>query len=121
MISRHNVEDRYSDMAVYNGVAYLAGQIANDTTQNIVGQTREVLGMVDALLQKAGTDKSHILMTHIYLSNMLDYDGMNEAWDEWVKDIKGHAPPRATVQSPLAGSEFLVEIVVTAAVGATTK
>ena len=52
---------------------------------------------------------------------MLDYDGMNEAWDEWVKDIKGHAPPRATVQSPLAGSEFLVEIVVTAAVGATTK
>lgn len=121
MISRHNVEDRYSDMAVYNGVAYLAGQIANSTTQNIVGQTREVLGMVDALLQEAGTDKSHILMAHIYLSNMMDYDGMNEAWDEWVKDIKGHAPPRATVQSPLAGSEFLVEIVVTAAAGATTK
>ena len=119
MISRHNVEDRYSDMAVYNGVAYLAGQIANDTAQNITGQTREVLSIIDTLLKAAGTDKSRILMAQIYLSNMLDYDGMNEAWDEWVKDIKGHAPPRATVQSPLAGSEFLVEIIVTAATGTT--
>lgn len=115
MISRHNVEDRYSDMAIYNGVAYLAGQIANDTSLNIVGQTKEVLGMIDSLLASAGTDKSRILMAQIYLSNMLDYDGMNQAWDEWVKDIKGNAPPRATVQSPLAGSEFLVEIIVTAA------
>jgi enamine deaminase RidA (YjgF/YER057c/UK114 family) len=103
-------------MAVYNGTAYLAGQIANDTSQNIGGQTREVLGMIDTLLAAAGSDKSKILMAQIFLSNMLDYDGMNEAWDEWVKDIAGNAPPRATVQSPLAGSEYLVEIIVTAAV-----
>ncbi|TDR32044.1 enamine deaminase RidA (YjgF/YER057c/UK114 family) [Hydromonas duriensis] len=116
MISRHNVEDRYSDMAVYNGVAYLAGQVASDMTQNVTEQTREVLGMIDALLSAAGTDKSRILMAQIYLSNMRDYVGMNEAWDAWVKDIKGNAPPRATVQSPLANSQYLVEIVVTAAV-----
>ncbi len=39
---------------------------------------------------------------------------MNAVWDEWV--AKGHAPPRATVQATLAKPEWLVEIVVTAAV-----
>ena len=115
MIARFNVEDRYSDMAVYNGVAYLAGQIADDLTQDAQGQTREVLGTIDRLLAQANSDKSRVLMAQIFLADLSDYDGMNAAWDEWVKDIKGHAPPRATVQALLAGVEYKVEIVVTAA------
>lgn len=115
MIARFNVEDRYSDMAVYNGVAYLAGQIADDLTQDAQGQTREVLAMIDRLLAQANSDKSRVLMAQIFLADLADYDGMNAAWDEWVKDIKGHAPPRATVQALLAGVEYKVEIVVTAA------
>ena len=115
MIKRFNVEERYSDMAVFNGVAYLAGQIAEDLTQNIEGQTREVLGMIDKLLVQANSDKSRILMAQIFLADLADYDGMNAVWDEWVKEIKGNAPPRATVQALLAGVEYKVEIVVTAA------
>ena len=114
-IERFNVENRYSDMAVFNGVAYLAGQVANDLSQDISGQMREVLSIIDALLAQANTDKSRILMAQIYLADLADYAGMNAVWDAWVADVKGNAPPRATVQAKLANPQYKVEIVVTAA------
>lgn len=113
-IKRFNVEKRLSDMAVYNGVAYLAGQVPEDGSLDIVGQTREVLQAIDALLARAGTDKSRILQAIVYLADMADFQGMNQAWDEWV--APGDAPPRATVEARLARPEWKVEIVVTAAV-----
>jgi enamine deaminase RidA (YjgF/YER057c/UK114 family) len=114
-IQRIHVEDRYSDVAIYNGVAYLAGQVANDLSQNIQGQMREVLTTIDQLLAQANSDKSRILITYIYLAEMSDYAGMNEIWDIWVSEIKGNAPPRATVQALLANPKYKVEVVVTAA------
>ncbi len=114
-IQRFNVENRYSDMAVYNGVAYLAGQVANDLSQNIQGQMREVLDLIDQLLAQACSDKTRILMAQIYLSDLSDYADMNEVWDAWVSNMQGHAPPRATVQAKLANLQYKVEVVVTAA------
>ena len=102
-------------MAVFNGVAYMAGQVANDLSQDISGQMREVLAMIDTLLAQANSDKSRILMAQIYLADLADYAGMNVVWDAWVADISGHAPPRATVQAKLANPQYKVEIVVTAA------
>jgi enamine deaminase RidA (YjgF/YER057c/UK114 family) len=115
MIKRFNVENRYSDMAVFNGVAYLAGQVANDLSQDIAGQMREVLSMIDQLLAQANSDKSRILMAHIYLADLADYAGMNVVWDAWVSDIKGNAPPRATVEAKLANADYKIEVVITAA------
>lgn len=114
-VRRFNVENRYSDMAVFNGVAYLAGQVANDLSQDIQGQMREILSMIDSLLTQASSDKSRILMAHIYLADLADYSDMNVVWDAWVSDINGHAPPRATVQALLANPLYKVEVVVTAA------
>lgn len=114
-IQRFNVENRYSDMAIFNGVVYLAGQVAKDLSQHIQGQMQEVLVIIDHLLAQANSNKSRILMAQIYLADMSDYAGMNEIWDTWVKDISGHAPPRATVQALLANANYKVEIVVTAA------
>ncbi|HZW73295.1 MAG TPA: RidA family protein, partial [Caldimonas sp.] len=50
MIQRFDVGQRLSEMAVHNGVAYLAGQVPEDGTQDIRGQTRQVLAAIDALL-----------------------------------------------------------------------
>lgn len=102
-------------MAVFNGVAYLAGQVANDLSQDIGGQMREVLTMIDALLVQANSDQSRILMATIYLADLADYAGMNDVWDAWVRNIHGHAPPRATVQVKLANVQYKVEVVITAA------
>lgn len=102
-----------SEVAIHRGTVYLAGQVAEDCTQKIAGQTREVLGHIDRLLAEAGSDRSRILMCQIYLANMEDFAGMNAVWNEWIAD--GHAPPRATVEAGLARPEWLVEMVVTAA------
>ena len=101
-------------MAVHNGTVYLAGQVPDDATQDIRGQTAQVLAMVDKLLGEAGTDRARILMAQIYLADMADFAGMNEVWDDWVPP--GDAPPRATVQAKLARPEWKIEIVVTAAI-----
>ncbi len=113
MIQRFDVGARLSEMAVHNGVAYLAGQVPEDDTQDIEGQTAQVLAAIDALLTRAGTDKTRLLMVQIFLADLADFDGMNRAWDAWVP--AGHTPPRATVQAQLARPGWRVEIVVTAA------
>ena len=112
-ITRLHVGKRLSETAIHNGTIYLAGQIAEDTTQDIEGQTREVLAHVDRLLQEAGSDKTCILMCQIYIADMANFAGMNAVYDEWV--AAGHTPPRATVEAKLANPACLVEIVVTAA------
>lgn len=112
-IKRLHVGNRLSETAVHNDTVYLAGQIAEDTTQDIEGQTREVLGHIDRLLNEVGSDKTCILMCQIFISDMAHFAGMNAVWDEWVPS--GHTPPRATVESKLANPACLVEIVVTAA------
>ncbi|WP_159991805.1 RidA family protein [Pelistega ratti] len=113
-IKRTNVEVRYSDMAVYNGVAYLAGQVPDDASLDMQGQTRQVLETIDRLLAQAGTNKDRLLMVQIFISNIAEIDEMNKAWDAWVS--KTNAPPRATVEARLANPDWKVEIIVTAAV-----
>jgi enamine deaminase RidA (YjgF/YER057c/UK114 family) len=113
-IQRFDVGARMSEMAVHHGVVYLAGQVAEDGSADIRGQTRQVLAAVDALLVRAGSDKTRILRAQIYLADMADFAAMNEVWDAWVP--AGNAPPRATVQAALARPEWRIEVVVTAAV-----
>ncbi len=113
LLQRFDVGARLSEMAVYNGTVYLAGQVPEDQTSDIETQTRQVLGAIDALLARAGTDKSKILMTQIFLVDLADFPGMNAVWDAWV--APDCAPTRATVESKLAQSDLLVEISVTAA------
>ncbi len=114
MILRFDVGPRMSEMAVHNGTVYLAGQVAEDVSQGIAGQTQQVLDAIDALLTRAGSNKTRILRAQIFLADLADFAAMNKVWEDWV--VAGHTPPRATVQAALAKSEWKIEIVVTAAV-----
>ena len=114
MVERWEIGARMSEIAVHNGTAYLAGQVASDTTEDIQGQTAQGLAAIDALLGKVGSDKSRILMAQIFLTDMVDFAGMNAVWDAWV--VPGQTPPRATVQAALAKPGWKIEVVVTAAV-----
>ena len=113
-IQRVDVGTRLSEMAIHHGTIYLAGQVPDDATQDIGGQTAQVLAMIDRLLARAGSDRTRLLMVQIFLADLADFDGMNAVWDAWVP--AGHAPPRATVQAPLARPDWRIEIVATAAV-----
>lgn len=105
---------RMSEAVVYNGIAWLAGQVPQDSSQSIEGQTRQVLAAIDALLAKAGTSKAKLLSAQIFLADMADFAAMNSVWDEWVKDAG--KPARATVEAALARPGWKIEIMVTAAV-----
>lgn len=112
-IQRSHVGKRLSEVAVYQGVVYLAGQVASDPSQDMTGQTRQVLADVDSLLDEHDSDKTRILHCLIYISDMSQFAEMNAVWDKWV--VPGHTPPRATVQAQLASPQKLIEVVVTAA------
>lgn len=114
MIQRFDTGPRMSEMVVHNGTVYLAGQIADDATADIGGQTQQVLDAIDALLARAGSDKSKILRAQIFLIDLADFAAMNAVWEHWV--VPGHTPARATVQAALANPQWKIEIVVTAAV-----
>lgn len=112
-IQRHGMAARYSEAAVFNGVVYLAGMVPECAATDIRSQTADVLAQVEQRLKEAGSDKSRILRTQIYLTDIREIGAMNEVWDAWV--VQGTAPPRATVQAALADPSWKIEIVVTAA------
>jgi enamine deaminase RidA (YjgF/YER057c/UK114 family) len=107
-IKRLNPGPRISGASVHNGIVYLAGQTADDLTQDVKGQTKQILAKIDDLLKQAGTDKTKLLTVQIWLSDMRFFPDMNSIWDPWVP--KGNTPARATVESRLATPQHLVEI-----------
>lgn len=112
-IQRFHVGPRLSEMAIHNDTIYLAGQVAGDPSQDITSQTRQVLASIDKLLAEAGSDKSRILSTTIYIADLADFQAMNAVWDAWV--VQGQTPPRATVEAKLAKPAYKVEIQIIAA------
>ncbi|TXL62434.1 RidA family protein [Zeimonas arvi] len=112
-IERLHVGRRMSEAVIHNGTLYLAGQVAEDPSQDVAAQTRQVLAAIDRLLAEAGSDKTRILQAQIFLADMADFAAMNAVWDAWVPE--GHTPARATVEAKLATPAYKVEIKVVAA------
>lgn len=113
MIKRQHSTARMSQLVRCGNLIWTAGQVAQDPTADISGQTRQVLERIDALLAEAGTDKSQLINATIWLADINQFAQMNEVWDAWV-DASG-APARACVEARLARPELLVEIQVVAA------
>ena len=112
-IQRHNTGKRLSEIVVHNGTIYLAGEVPDDTSKDITGQTEEVLGKIDRLLAQVGSDKTKLLSAQIFLPDMEDFAGMNVAWERWVPP--GQTPARATIEAKLANPAYKVEIMCIAA------
>ena len=112
-IERHQAGPRMSQAVVHGNTVYIAGQVADDTSESTGGQTRQILAKIDALLKAAGTDKSKLLSTNIWLTDMATFAEMNAAWDAWVSP--GNTPARATVEAKLYDAQVRVEMSVIAA------
>lgn len=112
-ITRIEPGKRMSNAVIHNGVVYLAGQVG-ETGTTVTEQTRACLAEIDRLLAQAGTDKTRILKAQIWLADIATFAEMNAVWDEWVP--AGNPPARATGESKLATPDYLVEIIVTAAI-----
>ena len=112
-IQRFNIGKRLSEAVVHGNTVYLAGEVPDDTSKDITGQTEEVLAKIDKLLKQVGSDKSKLVSAQIFLPDMKDFAGMNVAWEKWV--VPGQTPARATIEAKLANSAYKVEIMCIAA------
>jgi enamine deaminase RidA (YjgF/YER057c/UK114 family) len=112
-IKRYGVGDRMSQMVVVGGLAFIAGQVAGDSSLDVAGQTRQILDKIDRLLDSVGADKRRIVSASIWLADYRSFADMNQVWDAWVPE--GDAPARACVESKLAFPEYTVEIAAIAA------
>ena len=113
-MTRIDQNARRSRALVHHGIAYLSGQVPDDRSQDVAGQTRQVLAKVDELLGQAGTDRSRMLSAQIWLKTMDDFAAMNAVWDAWV--VPGQTPTRCCGKVELNDPACRVEIVVVAAV-----
>jgi len=113
MIQRQHSNQRMSQLVSFSNLVWTAGQVAKDPSEDIAGQTRQILAQIDSLLANAGTNKSNLISANIWVSDINQFAQMNEVWDAWVDSA--NAPVRACVESRLARPELLVEIQVIAA------
>ncbi|WP_321782190.1 RidA family protein [Paraburkholderia sp. J94] len=118
-IKRYETGERMSQMVVAGGFVFIAGQVADDTSLDVAGQTRQILDKLDRLLEIAGGDKRQIVSANIWLADHRSFAEMNSVWDAWVP--KGHAPARACVESKLAFEQYTVEIGAIAAIAESTS
>ncbi|KVH54973.1 hypothetical protein WS89_26510 [Burkholderia sp. MSMB1072] len=112
-IKRYGAGERMSQLVVAGGLAFVAGQVADDTSLDVAGQTRQILDKIDRLLESAGLDKRRIVSASIWLADYRSFAEMNSVWDAWVP--KGEPPARACVESKLAFPQYTVEIAAIAA------
>ncbi|MDL2408374.1 RidA family protein [Rhizobium calliandrae] len=111
-IKRIDVGARMSGAVIHGNTVYLAGQVGEG--ESVTDQCKSALAEVDRLLAAAGSNKSKILQTLIYLSDISYFGEMNAAWEAWVDPA--NTPARATSEAKLAAPKYKVEFIVTAAI-----
>jgi len=111
-VQRINPREWNCSAVIHGDVVYLSGVVADDKSLPMKGQTEQVLRKIDAVLERAGTNKSRILSATVYMANAALKDEMNEAWMAWGDRSK--LPTRTAVGAVLTPGT-MVEITVCAA------
>jgi 2-iminobutanoate/2-iminopropanoate deaminase len=106
----------YSQGVEYGGVCYFSGQIGIDPkTQNLVegfsNQLKQVMNNIDGLLKSQDLDRSNILKTSIFLTDLNNFGEVNQAYIDFFKEP---FPARSTVEVSKLPKGALVEIEVIA-------
>lgn len=113
-IKRIEAGARMSEAVIHGDKVYTCGIVADAAMgKSVFEQTQDILQQIDAILAKAGTNKTRLLKTNIWLTDISTFAQMNKAWDAWV--VAGQTPARATVEAKLAAAGYDVEIMVEAA------
>lgn len=103
----------YSQAVVYNGLAFLSGQIPTDpaTGQTVEGgieeQTARVLENLKGLLEACGSSLDNVLKTTVFLKDMGEFAKMNEVYGRY---FAVNPPARATVEAARLPRDVRVEI-----------
>ncbi len=73
-----------SKAVIHGDMIYLSGIVADDKSAGMKEQTKQVLAKIDAILVESGSNKTKIISSVVYMSDMDLKDEMNEAWMAWM-------------------------------------
>jgi 2-iminobutanoate/2-iminopropanoate deaminase len=106
----------YSQGIVAQGdLIFVSGQIPLDpatgaivSPEDVVGQTRQVMANLQAVLEAAGIGFEQVVKTTVFLSNLEDFAQMNGVYGEYFDNDR--APARACVEVARLPKDVKVEI-----------
>jgi 2-iminobutanoate/2-iminopropanoate deaminase len=103
----------YSQAIKTEGLVFVSGQVSLQPDHSeIVGstiqeQTEQIMQNLGAILEEAGSGLDRLVKTTVFLTNLDDFQGMNEVYAQHV----GETPPaRATIEVGRLPAGELVEI-----------
>jgi reactive intermediate/imine deaminase len=108
----------YSHGTTDGSVLYTAGQIPITPSGEVLAddpigvQTEQSLSNVERILAAAGLSTEHVLKTTVYMTDINDFDGMNEVYRSFFES----EPPARTaleVQRLADGADIEIEAVAT--------
>ena len=103
----------YSQATVYNGLVFVAGQLAIDPTssgkkfESIEEQTEQALKNVHAILKAAGSDWDRVLKMNVSLADINLWDAVNRVFARVLGESR---PARAIIPCGPLHHGFLIEI-----------
>ena len=102
----------YSQAVVVNGMIYTSGQIPMNekgelVADDVVNQAHQVLKNLFYVLESAGGHFNDVIKTTIYLTDMDDFEKVNEVYSHYFGH---HKPARSTIAVKTLPKNVLIEI-----------
>ena len=102
----------YSQALRYGDLVFVSGQLGlkpgdSAISGSIQEQTEQIFRNLDAILEEAGTGLDRIVKTTVFLTDLNNFQGMNEVYAQHVGEDR---PARSTVEISALPSGALVEI-----------
>jgi 2-iminobutanoate/2-iminopropanoate deaminase len=103
----------YSQAIKANGFVFVAGQVGitpenpQPVSDSIQEQTEQTLTNLRAILEAAGSGMDKLVKTTVFLTDLADFQGMNEVYAKHVGD---RPPARSTFEVSKLPPGLLVEI-----------
>ncbi|MBI60643.1 enamine deaminase RidA [bacterium] len=103
----------YSQAIVHNGLVYVSGQLPIDPNdpsmflETVEDQTLQTLKNLQAVLEAANSDKSLVLKSTVYISDISIWAQVNQVYASFFGD---HRPARSAVPTKNLPKGYLVEI-----------
>ena len=98
----------YSQELTFGNLVFVSGKGAGvDFKGDIRAHTRRVLDLMEESLKNAGSSMDKVLKVTLYLTDMKDYDGMNETY---LSRFGPEPPVRTTVAVTAIPDRTLVEM-----------
>lgn len=103
----------YSQAVQVGNLLFISGQIpveagtGNIVEGNVQDQTRQCVRNLQAICEQAGTSLTNIVKTTVFVSDLSNFNLVNEAYGEFFKETP---PARACVEVSRLPKDVMVEI-----------